>query len=51
LRPGLIDAIIDQNPEFEVRAAIDAMARLAGRLEGRSSTTITPVHIHMFENA
>lgn len=51
LRQGLIDAIIDQNPEFEVRAAIETMARLTGRLEGPSSTTITPVHIHMIENA
>lgn len=51
LRQGLIDAIIDQNPEFEVRAAIETMARLTGRLEGSSSTTITPVHIHMIENA
>ena len=51
LRQGRIDAIIDQNPEFEVRAAVETMARLAGRLEGPSSTTITPVHIHMIENA
>jgi len=51
LRRGLIDAIIDQNPEFEVRAAIETMARLAGRLDGPSGTTITPVHIHMIENA
>ncbi len=51
LRQGLIDAIIDQNPEFEVRAAIETMARLTGRLDGPSSTTITPVHIHMIENA
>jgi LacI family transcriptional regulator len=48
---GLIDAIIDQNPEFEVRAAIETMARLVGRLDGPSGTTITPVHIHMIENA
>lgn len=51
LRQGLIDAIIDQNPEFEVRAAVETMASLTGRLEGPSSTTITPVHIHMIENA
>lgn len=51
LRQSLIDAIIDQNPEFEVRAAVETMARLSGRLEGPTSTTITPVHIHMIENA
>lgn len=51
LRQGLIDAIIDQNPEFEVRAAIETMARLVGRLDGPSSNTIAPVHIHMIENA
>ncbi len=43
LRQGRIDAIIDQNPEFEVRAAVETMASLTGRLEGPSSTTITPV--------
>ena len=38
LRQGLIDAIIDQNPEFEVRAAIETMARLVGRLDGPRRT-------------
>jgi len=33
LRQGLIDAIIDQNPSSEVRAAIESMARLVGRLD------------------
>ncbi len=51
LRQGLIDAIIDQNPEFEVRTAIETMARLTGRLEGELAPTITPVHIHIIENA
>ncbi len=51
LRESPIDAIIDLNPEFEVRAAVQTMARLTGSLEGPSSTTITPVHIHMIENA
>ncbi len=51
LRQGLIDAIIDQNPEFEVRAAIETLARLVGRLEGELASTITPVHIHTIENA
>jgi len=50
LRQGLIDAIIDQNPSSEVRAAIESMARLVGRLEGPSTNTITPIHIHMIEN-
>ncbi len=51
LRQGLIDAIIDQNPEFEVRTAVETMARLTGRLEGDGPPTITPVHIHTIENA
>jgi LacI family transcriptional regulator len=51
LRQGLIDAIIDQNTEFEVRTAVETMARLTGRLEGASDNTITPVHIHTIENA
>jgi LacI family transcriptional regulator len=51
LRQGILDCIIDQNPEFEVRAAIETMARLVGRLEGPSQSTTTPFHIHMIENA
>ena len=50
LRDGLIDAIIDQNPEFEVRTAIEAMAQHFGRIEAATMSTITPIYIHMIEN-
>jgi LacI family transcriptional regulator len=51
LRERAIDAIIDQNPEFEVRSAIEMMARLLGRMEGAAGTTVTPVNIYTPENA
>jgi LacI family transcriptional regulator len=50
LRDGLIDAIIDQNPEFEVRTAVEAMARHFGRIDTATVSTVTPIHIHMIEN-
>ncbi|RBP05747.1 LacI family transcriptional regulator [Roseiarcus fermentans] len=50
LRARAIAAIIDQNPEFEVRAAIEVMARLLGRMEGPAGTTVTPVNIYTAEN-
>ena len=50
LRDGLIDAIIDQNPEVEVRTAIEAMAQHFGRVEAATMSTITPIYIHMIEN-
>jgi LacI family transcriptional regulator len=50
LRAGLIDAIIDQNPELEVRTAVDCLAAHFGRLEAAPASTITPVQIHTIEN-
>jgi LacI family transcriptional regulator len=50
LREGLIDAIIDQNPEFEVLTAVEAMGRHFGRLEKQGASTVTPINIHMIEN-
>ena len=50
LREGLIDAIIDQNPELEVRTAVETLAAQFGRLEAAPASTITPVQIHMIEN-
>ncbi len=46
-----IDAVIDQDPAFEVRVAIQTMACLLGRLEGSPESRVTPIHIHMIENA
>ena len=34
LRDRAIDAVIDQDPEAEVRVAVETMARLLGRLDG-----------------
>jgi LacI family transcriptional regulator len=51
LQAGLIDAVIDQDPEFEVCVAVQTMARLLGRIDGIPETTVTPIHIHMIENA
>lgn len=50
LREGLIDAIIDQNPELEVRTVIEILAAHFGRLDSPPASTITPVQIHMIEN-
>lgn len=50
LRDGMIDAIIDQNPEFEVRTAVEVIAAHFGRLEAPPPATVTPVRIHMIEN-
>ncbi len=50
LKARAIDAVIDQNPEFEVRAATELMARLLGRLEGVGASVITPVQIYSPEN-
>ena len=46
-----IDAVIDQNPELEMRIAMEIMARLQNRLVGDTTSVITDVRIHMAENA
>ena len=51
LREGFIDAIIDQDPELEVRTAVEVLAEHFGRLETPPGSTVTPVHIHMIENS
>ena len=51
LREGMIDAIIDQNPELEVRTAVELLAATFRRgWKRRRRSTITPVQIHMIEN-
>lgn len=50
MRDGLIDAIIDQDPETEVRTAVEALAAYFGRTEKRYLSLITPIQIHMIEN-
>ena len=51
LQQRAIDAIIDQNPEFETRTATETMARFLGRLEGEASSVITSIQIYTPENA
>ena len=50
LKARAIDAVIDQNPEFEVRAATELMARFLGRMEGAAESIITPAQIYTPEN-
>lgn len=50
LRAGLIDAILDQGPEQEVRVTVEALAAHFGRTDAPPPSFITPVHIHMIEN-
>ena len=50
LKERAIDAVIDQNPEFEVRTATELMARFLGRMEGVASTIITAVQVYTSEN-
>jgi LacI family transcriptional regulator len=50
LREGLIDAVIDQNPELEVCTAVELIAAHFGRLEAPPRSTVTPIRIHMIEN-
>ncbi|MBP7002704.1 LacI family DNA-binding transcriptional regulator [Amaricoccus sp.] len=50
LREGRIDAIIDQNPELEVRTAVEVIAAHFGRLDAPPPATVTPVRIYMREN-
>ena len=46
----MIDAIIDQNPDFEVRTAVEVIAAHFGRLDAPPPATVTPVQTHMIEN-
>ena len=51
LREGMIDAIIDQNPDLEVRTTVEWLAGHFGRLETPPRSTITPVQIRLIENS
>ncbi|MBB4273453.1 LacI family DNA-binding transcriptional regulator [Rhizobium mongolense] len=50
MREGLIDAIIDQDPALEVRAAVEALAAHFGRKDDPPACLTTSIHIHMIEN-
>lgn len=50
LREGMIDAIIDQDPEREIRTTVGAIAAHFGRHDHPPVSLMTPVHIHTIEN-
>ncbi|MCE6962196.1 LacI family DNA-binding transcriptional regulator [Cereibacter sphaeroides] len=51
LRERRISAVIDQKPLLEARLAVEAMARLHGRLPGLPASISTDIQIFMPENA
>lgn len=51
LKEGVLDAIIDQNPELEITTAVGLIARHFGRRDTPPATGITPLTIHVRENA
>ena len=51
LKAGAIDAVIDQNPEAEVRGAIDLLAHAFGRRDGPAPTHPPMIQIHTIENS
>lgn len=50
LAAGKIDAILDQDPELEVRTVVDLLAAHFGRADAAPATLWTPTRIHMIEN-
>jgi LacI family transcriptional regulator len=51
LREGVIDAVIDQNPDLEVATAVGLIARHFGRRDAAPTTGITPLTIYLRENS
>lgn len=51
LRDGVLDAIIDQNPELEIATAVELIARHFGRRDTPPTTGITPLTIYLRENS
>ncbi|TBN43746.1 LacI family transcriptional regulator [Paracoccus subflavus] len=50
LRDRKVQAIIDQRPMLEARLAVEAVARLVGRLEGEAGSIATEIQIVMPES-
>lgn len=50
LLEGVIDAIIDQNPELEAMTAVQLLAKHFGRSTDREINTTTPIGIYVREN-
>lgn len=51
LKDGLIDVIIDQDPETEVRTTVEHLAHYFSRRDEPPTSLITPISIHMRENS
>ncbi len=51
LKRGVVAAVIDQNPEAEVRGAIDLLARAFGRGEAALRPAQPMIQIHTIENS
>jgi LacI family transcriptional regulator len=51
LRAGVLDAVIDQNPEIEMTTAVETMLHFLGRIETPPQRNITPFYIYVRENA
>lgn len=50
LKARQVQAIIDQKPMLEARLAVEAMARLIGRLDGEAGSVATEIQIFMPES-
>jgi LacI family transcriptional regulator len=50
LLDGIIDAVIDQNPELEVLTALEVLPHHFGRLEKPPTRMITPFTLYFREN-
>lgn len=50
LRSGAIDAVIDQNPQIEIEAALRIIAAIHGRTDADTGPSITPLTIYLREN-
>jgi LacI family transcriptional regulator len=51
LREGVLDAVIDQNPEIELTTAVETMLHYLGRIATAPTSAITPFYIYVRENA
>ena len=51
LRQGVIDAIIDQNPELEAFTVVETLAHHFGRLDAPPTRLTTPFTLFFRENA
>ena len=50
LQKGVVDAVIDQNPELEAMTAMELIAKKFGRSEAVGINKTTPINIYIREN-